>query len=104
MNFYTTARITVRPRPDACETGLLSDATVTGRQWRTARGLRIGQSALVLQNLYPNATLPHQREDEWWLLQRRDPVISERYGSLGAKVNAGRVTALVIRMFAKEGD
>ena len=45
----------VRPDEDACSKGYLCFAQITGGEWETANGLRVGDSAAKLVSLYPEA-------------------------------------------------
>jgi hypothetical protein len=84
----------------ACPDGVLVTATITSRSaWRTAVGLRVGDSVARLGRLYPRASL-HRAAPPWtgyWLVTRRTcaEVGSVPYPGLLARVRTGRVTALV---------
>jgi hypothetical protein len=84
----------------ACRDGALVTATVTSRAaWRTAVGLRVGDSVARTLRLYPRARL-HPASPPWtgyWLITRRTcaEVGSLPYPGLLARVRTGRVTALV---------
>lgn len=84
----------------ACGDGVLVTATITSRStWRTAVGLRVGDSVARLGRLYPRARL-HRAAAPWtgyWLITRRScaEVGSIPYPGLLARVRDGRVTALV---------
>lgn len=84
----------------ACQDGVLVTATITSRSaWRTAVGLRVGDSMARLLRLYPRASL-HRASPPWtgyWLVARRTcaEVGSIPYPGLLARVRGGRVTALV---------
>lgn len=84
----------------ACQDGVLVTATITSRSaWRTAVGLRVGDSVARLRRLYPRATL-HPSSPPWtghWLVTRRTcaEVGGFPYPGLLARARAGRVTALV---------
>ena len=58
----------------ACADGVLVTATITSRSaWRTAVGLRVGDSVARLGRLYPRASL-HRAAAPWtgyWLVTRR---------------------------------
>jgi hypothetical protein len=75
-------------------------ATVTGRTWRTAKGLRVGQPVARLRHLYPSARFHagSAAERGWWLVARRR--CAEAGGGpfpgLLARVRSGRVSALVV--------
>ena len=84
----------------ACQDGVLVTATITSRSaWRTAVGLRVGDSVARVRRLYPRATL-HPASPPWtgyWLVARRTcaEVGALPYPGLLARVRGGRVTALV---------
>jgi hypothetical protein len=66
-------------------------AVLTGSQWRTAKGLRIGDSSIRARRLFPRA----ERHGVWlWLIPRVYQVGSYRYAGLSAKIADGRVRAL----------
>ncbi len=83
-----------------CRSGVLVTATVTSRaHWRTALGLRVGDSIARLERLFPRATL-HRNEGPWtgyWLITRRTcaEVGGQPFPGLLARVRSGRVSALV---------
>src|SRR4051794_23427145 len=87
------------PRP--CATGHLAGATVTSRaRWRTAVGLRVGDTIGRVRALYPRAT-PHAGEGAWsglWLVTRHvcKEVGGSAYPALLARVRHRRVSALVV--------
>ena len=84
----------------ACQDGVLVTATITSRSaWRTALGLRVGDSIARIRRLFPRATL-HPASPPWtgyWLVTRRTcaEVGAIPYPGLLARVRGGRVTALV---------
>ena len=84
----------------ACRDGVLIGATVTNRSaWRTAVGLRVGDSVARLTRLYPRARL-HPASPPWtgyWLVTRRTcaEVGAIPYPGLLARVRDSRVTAIV---------
>lgn len=84
----------------ACQDGVLVTATITSRSaWRTALGLRVGDSVARVRQLYPRATL-HPASPPWtgyWLVTRRTcaEVGAIPYPGLLARVRGGRVTALI---------
>lgn len=84
----------------ACADGVLVTATITSRSaWRTAVGLRVGDSVAQIRRLYPRASL-HPASPPWtgyWLVTRRTcpEVGAIPYPGLLARVRDGRVTALV---------
>jgi hypothetical protein len=66
-----------------------SGATVTSRTWRTAAGLRVGDSLARVHRLYPSA---RPAATAWLLVYRQGEVGLTVY--LRALVHDGRVTAL----------
>jgi hypothetical protein len=89
---------------DACsapEGVYLDSLVITGKQWRTALGLRVGASVARLQHLYPRA-LPHG--NSFWLITGKNMVGTESlYPVVAATIKNGHVSALVFRIGA-EGD
>jgi hypothetical protein len=75
-------------------------ATITGRTWRTATGLRVGQPVARLRHLYSAATFHggFAPEQGWWLVPRRRcaEVGGGPFPGLLARVHSGRVSALVV--------
>ena len=75
-------------------------ATVTGRTWRTAKGLRVGQPVGRLRHVYPAARFHggFAPERGWWLIERRRCAEAGGgpYPGLLARVRSGRVSALVV--------
>ena len=75
-------------------------ATVTGRAWRTGKGLRVGSTVAQLRRLYPAARFHtgFAPERGWWLVPRRRcaEVGGGPYPGLLARMRAGRVSALVV--------
>ena len=76
--------------------------TVTGRAaWRTAVGLRVGDTAARLRKLYPRARLRtgFAGDSGYWLVTRQvcAEVGGGAYPGLLARMRAGRVSALVAR-------
>ena len=89
---------------DSCEpeSGRFRDALVTGKQWRTASGLRIGHAERLIRRYHPRA---QKRQGGWWsLVTRRSPYgEGGPYDGLAAKVNRGSVSAFAI-YFQAGGD
>ena len=83
---------------DACvpEQGCFRNALITGPRWRTAKGLRIGDSRARLAALYPAGA--SKLRGAWWpLLIRPFPEeLGGPYPALEAKLHQGRVTAFRI--------
>ena len=85
-----------------CSAGVALIVTVTGRTaWRTAVGLRVGDSAARLRTLYPGARLRtgFSGDSGYWLVTRRvcAEVGGGSYPGLLARMQNGRVSALVAR-------
>jgi len=85
-----------------CARGVALIVTVTGRAaWRTAVGLRVGDSAARLRSLYPKASLRtgFAGDSGYWLVSRQvcAEVGGGTYPGLLARMKAGRVSALVAR-------
>jgi hypothetical protein len=81
--------------------GYFSLAEITGKDWRTASGLRMGDPLRRLWVRYPGAQ-PHP--PYWWLVTRRSPFGDRsNYAGLSAKVRNGRVVAFLVR-YAAGGD
>jgi hypothetical protein len=92
---------------DPCRGGALVRATITSRSdWRTAKGLRVGDAVARLRSLYPSAR--HRRSipawTGYWLVTRRACELGgfEPFPGLLARVRHGRVTALVAATTACE--
>lgn len=74
--------------------GYFSTATMVGRHWVTARGLRLGDPARRLHVLYS----PRRFTGSWaWLLTRTCPAYDSSYPGLTAKIHRGWVTAFRVR-------
>ncbi len=92
-------------RRDPCRIGGLLVATATSPQWRTGRGLRVGDRVSRLRAVYPRArhveTGPY---GGWWLITRHTcPTTgSQAYPGLRARTSAQRVSALVVTVAACE--
>ena len=85
-----------------CSRGIALIVTVTGRApWRTAVGLRVGDSAARLRSLYPRARLRtgFAGDSGYWLVTRQmcAEVGGGAYPGLLARMQNGRVSALVAR-------
>ncbi len=66
-------------------------AVLTGSRWKTANGLRIGDSSSKARRLFPRA----RKHRAWlWLISRTYAVGPYRYPGLAALIRAGRVAAL----------
>jgi hypothetical protein len=89
-----------------CRVGVFVRATVTGRSWRTAKGLRVGSTVARLRRLYAGARLHtgYAPWSGWWLVTRRAcaEVGGSPYPGLLARMRAGRVSALVAAVAACE--
>lgn len=75
--------------------GYFSNATMVGRHWVTARGLRLGDPSQTLHVRYS----PRRFTGSWaWLVTRYSRIgVSTYYPGLAAKVHRGWVTAFRIR-------
>jgi hypothetical protein len=86
-----------------CTKGAPVAATVTSRaQWRTALGLRVGDSIARLKTLFPDAvrhTGSFSAVTGFWLVPRHacGEVGGDPYPGLLARIRNGRVSALVVR-------
>jgi hypothetical protein len=86
-----------------CIKGVALVVTVTGRvAWRTALGLRVGDPAARVRALYPRARLRNggPGDSGYWLVTRQicKEVGGGQYPGLLARMNAGKVSALVARI------
>jgi len=72
--------------------GYFSVASMTGRGWLTASGLRIGDSVADARRLYPHA---ERHGSSLWLVARFTQATG-RYAGLAARLAGGRVAALVV--------
>jgi hypothetical protein len=86
-----------------CAKGVALVVTVTGRSaWRTAVGLRVGDSVARVRALYPRARLRggFAGDTGYWLVTRQicAEVGGGSYPGLLARVQRGRVSALVARV------
>jgi len=81
--------------------GYCSLAEITGNDWRTASGLRVGDPLRRLWARYPRA---QPQPPYWWLVIRRSPYGDHsNYAGLSAKARNGRVVAFLVR-YAAGGD
>jgi hypothetical protein len=79
--------------------GYFSEAVMTGKRWRTSKGLAIGDPRSKLLQLYPNARYRSDRYygNSWWLITR-----GSRYGGGGvypglrAHLQSGRIVKFVV--------
>ena len=75
-----------------CRAGVLVDARVTSRRFRTERGLRVGDPAARIRALYPKA-----RGARLVTRHACKEVGGFAYGSLVARVARGRVSEIELR-------
>jgi len=73
--------------------GRHSETTISQRQWRTDKGLRIGDPLKRLRQLYPKAK--RYIGKNWALLSR--PFGGTRVPTLLATIKTGRITAFIVR-------
>lgn len=83
-----------------CAKGSFLRATMIGRAWHTATGLRIGDPVARLRRLFPHADLHRGDDAGWWLVTRHNcpEVGGEAYAGLLARTSRGRVSAFVVRI------
>lgn len=80
--------------PSPCsQNACFQQSTLTAHQWRTEKGLRIGDTRQRLRKLYPQA----RREvgQNWRLISR--PFAGARTATLLASLKAGRISAFIVR-------
>ena len=101
----------IPPRGPCAAAGriVLDSAFATGPRWRTARGLRVGDSVAKLRRLYPHARRRRfvrgiRPVEGWWLVVRLSRVPDRHLvPRLLATARGGRVTGLVVTV-ALEGE
>lgn len=72
---------------------------VTGRQWRTAKGLRIGDPITKLRRLYPKAS---RHGNSWWMVTARSIVVGPGlYPIFYVQAKGGRVDQFVFNIGAQ---
>jgi hypothetical protein len=92
----------------------VSVVTVTGQEWQTSLGLRVGDSVSKLQRLYPSATFHATSRGEtsptnsYWLVTRWAACLGDCGGAryvttpqLVAQIHAGRVKAIIFPVGAQ---
>lgn len=88
---------------DACarQYGYFGQALITGKQWRTSKGLRIGEPSRRLYALYA----PRRFTGPWaWLVTRYTRIgVNGHYAGLEGKILNGWVVAFRVR-YAAGGD
>ena len=78
--------------------GRAQTARAFGDRWRTAKGLRVGQSLARLRAMYPAAT---QHGRVWWLVTAQSPIgTPHRYPVLAAAVRGGTVRSFALQILA----
>jgi hypothetical protein len=90
---------------DPCEPqyGYFSQAVMSGKQWRTSKGLRVGRPWKYVFRYFPRAR-PAPAGPWWWLVIRRSPYgDNSLYAGLEAKVQRGWVVAFRVN-YAAGGD
>jgi hypothetical protein len=69
-------------------------AEISSRQWRTDRGLRVGESVARLRTLYPRAS---RHRASWWLATKEDHIVpGRREATLVAVERDARVMRFVV--------
>jgi hypothetical protein len=79
----------------APDRGKIDRATMTGSAWRSAQGLRIGDTLAQLRKRYPDAKL---HSGIWWLIIAKGYIGANspnEYPVLSARVRDGRVTSFI---------
>jgi hypothetical protein len=81
----------------------IATVMITGRKWRTVRGLHIGDSVSRLRRLYPHATFaPAFGRRAWWLVTDIGYVPTRaRYPVLLGIATAGRLGAFRVEVGAQ---
>lgn len=98
INFYNLGG----QNPCSPRYGFFARAFLQGSRWRTARGLRVGNSVAVLRRLYPAARfypgVRGERPSGWWLVTRTSPFgLSGSYPGLLATSRQGTVSSFQVR-------
>jgi hypothetical protein len=91
-----------------CVDGVFIAATINGKMWRTALGLRVGASATSVAARYPHATYHSSGGPTaagWWLIVRHQCKMvggphPPAYPSLLTRVSGKRISAFVIQFAA----
>ena len=74
--------------------GRFGEATMTGKRWRTAVGLRVGDSLARLRALYRDE---RRRGSSWWLVTRKSRFgEGGSYPGLAARVQRSRVVGFTV--------
>jgi hypothetical protein len=76
--------------------GYFRDAVITGKRWRTTKGLRIGDPWRYISRYYPHARPTTTRPLWWSLVMRTVPYFDKPYVALSAKVMDGSVVAFQV--------
>jgi hypothetical protein len=92
----------------------VSVVTVTGREWHTSLGLRVGETVAKLHRLYPSASFHRTSrgdsspKDSYWLVTRWAACLGDCSGAryvtapqLVAQIHAGRVKAIIFPVGAQ---
>jgi hypothetical protein len=88
----------------AARNGRFSWALITGKDWHTSKGLRMGAAASAIRRLHPGSFRAPTGGGWWWLVTRGARFGGPgAYGALQAKVTSGRVTAFRV-VFQSGGD
>ena len=84
---------------DSCrpQYGYFRDALITGKQWRTAAGLRSGHPWKYIARYHPRARPAPGSTSWWWLVARSWPFgAGGSYGALSAKGANGSIVAFQV--------
>lgn len=84
-----------------CPDGVIVGLTATGKRWRTARGVRVGDGVQRIHDVFPQArhvTTGLAEQRGWWLVTRRYCELGGRrpYPGLLARMRGDTVAALVV--------
>lgn len=110
FRLYATTLGYPGPNATACNSPAehwINHITVTGRQWQTRSGLRVGHSLATLLRMYPKARRHRGWQAGYWLVAAREHCIGicetefVSVPRLVARINGGRVRAFVIPVHAQ---
>jgi len=88
-----------------CVDGDFCNATISGREWATSKGLRLGESARRVAELYPEAEKTQEPGVviRWVLEEGVSPCGVDVKGGLEANSGGGRIFSLEVS-YARGGD
>ena len=98
INFYTLGG------GDPCVDGHFCNATITGRDWATSKGLQVGESARRIAELYPEAKqIAEGATIRWGLEPPVSPCGVDVVGGLEAHSGGGRIYEFSVS-YGRGGD